>query len=152
MWLLKQFIYLHSFELMYFKLFSFTSISSIACFAVYRLRLLGCCRVEGAVAGCLPGTSGAELARCLRAQEASGAKVILKSLPDGPGTLLDPAESANDDLAVLLEDTRKLKYVNPSATMRKGIEAAIEERLIRDMVTRSSSLPALGKTPLSHGK
>ena len=104
------------------------------------------------MAGCLPGTTGTELERCLRAQKASGAHRIIKALPDGPGTLLNPAtDGAHSDLAALLADTKKLKYVNPGATLHGVNEAAIEQRLIRDIIARSSSIPSLGRTSLSHG-
>lgn len=42
----------------------------------------------GALAGCLPGTTGEALRRALRAQAASGAYQIIAGLPMGPATIV----------------------------------------------------------------
>ena len=46
------------------------------------------CPFIGAVAGCLPGTTGTQLELCRRAQQACGADALIASLPDGPATVL----------------------------------------------------------------
>lgn len=46
----------------------------------------------GAVAGYVPGTSGSDLRRVLRAQVAAGAHSIIATLPNGPATFLKAAQ------------------------------------------------------------
>ncbi len=52
--------------------------------------------MTGALAGCLPGTSGEPLRHALRAQAASGAYQVISALPAGPATVVWPQVQRDD--------------------------------------------------------